>query len=92
METELKFHPPVSAPPSKSVCLQLRLQLSKIALAPAMSAMRWGTRGTCPPTFSDGGDKICHVPLHFSPLGFVFKEVSKIKVTFVTFGVKSFSC
>jgi len=27
-----------------------------------MGAIWWGTRGTCPPTFSDGGDVICHVP------------------------------
>jgi len=37
------------------------------------------------------GDIICHVPTLFS-LGFVFGEVSKIKVMFVTFCVKSFSC
>jgi len=45
-----------------------------------------------PPTFSDRGDIICHVPPTFFKLGFVFGEVSKIKVMFVTFCVKSFSC
>jgi len=30
-----------------------------------MGASRWGTRGTRPPTFSDSGDLICHVPPHF---------------------------
>jgi len=35
VETKLKFHPPPSTPPSESVCLQLRLQSSIIALAPA---------------------------------------------------------
>jgi len=29
-----------------------------------MGAIRWGTRGTTPPTFSDTWDIICHVPLH----------------------------
>jgi len=28
----------------------------------AMGANWWGTRGTCPPTFSRGGNIICHVP------------------------------
>ena len=27
-----------------------------------MGAIRWGTRETGPPTFSDSGDIICHVP------------------------------
>jgi len=27
-----------------------------------MGAIWWGTRGTCPPAFSVGGDIICHVP------------------------------
>jgi len=31
-----------------------------------MGAIWWGTRGTCPPTFSGGGDIICHVPPLFS--------------------------
>ena len=51
-----------------------------------------GTGGTCPPAFSDVEDIICHVQPTFFSLGFVFGEVSKIKVVFVTFCVKSFSC
>jgi len=31
-----------------------------------MGAIWWGTRGTCPPTFLDGEDIICHVPPLFS--------------------------
>jgi len=31
----------------------------------SMGAIRWGIRGTCPPTFSDGEDIICDVPPHF---------------------------
>jgi len=31
-----------------------------------MGAIWWGTRGTFPPTFSYGGDIICHVPPLFS--------------------------
>jgi len=27
-----------------------------------MGAIRWGTWGASPPTFSDSGDTICHVP------------------------------
>ena len=50
-----------------------------------MHAICWGTRGTCPPTFSDRGDIICHVPPTFLSLGFVFGEVSKIKVMFIAF-------
>jgi len=30
-----------------------------------MVAVKWGTRGTRPPTFSDSGDIICHVSPHF---------------------------
>jgi len=51
----------------------------------------WGTQEPCPPTFSDRGDIIYHAP-HFLFLGFVFGEVSKLKVMFVTFCAKSFSC
>jgi len=57
-----------------------------------MGAIWWGTRGTCPSTFFRRGDIICYVPPNFFSLGFVFGEVSKIKVMFVTFCVKSFSC
>jgi len=43
------------------------------------------------PTFSDGGDIICHVPPLFRfRFCTVFGEVSNMKVTFVTFCVKSF--
>jgi len=37
------------------------------------------------------GDIISHV-LHFFSSDFIFAEVSKVNVTFVTFCVKSFSC
>jgi len=30
-----------------------------------MGAIKWGTRGTRPPTFPDSGDIICHVPQIF---------------------------
>jgi len=30
-----------------------------------MGAIRWGTRGTRTPSFSDSGDKICHVLPHY---------------------------
>ena len=50
--------------------------------------------GDVSPHFFRWGDigLICHVPRVFLSLGFVFGEVSKIKVMFVTFCVKSFSC
>jgi len=32
----------------------------------SMGAIWWGIRGTCPPTFSGGGDIICDVPPNFS--------------------------
>jgi len=35
-----------------------------------MGAMRWGTGETRPPTVSESGDIICHVP-HIFFLGFV---------------------
>jgi len=41
---------------------QSNLQLQNEALL--MAAIWWGTRGTCPPTFLDGGDIICRVPPH----------------------------
>jgi len=43
-------------------------------------------------TFSGWGYVICHVLSTFFSLGFVFGEVLKIKMMFVTFCVKSFSC
>jgi len=54
----------------------------------SMGAIRWGTRGTCPPHFCRRGDIICYVPPTFYSLGFVFGEVAKIKVTNVTFHVR----
>jgi len=56
-----------------------------------MGASWWGTRGTCPPTFSGGGIQYAISP-HFFCSGFIFGEVPKIKVTFATFCVKCFSC
>jgi len=61
----------------------------------ALSLQAWaqvggGHGGRVPPTFLDGGDIICHVPLHFLEC-FVFWVVSKLNVTIVTFCVKSFS-
>jgi len=58
----------------------------------SMGAIWWRTRGTCPPHFFIRGEHNvkCH-PTFFS-LGFAFGEVSKIKVMYVTFCVKSFSC
>jgi len=57
-----------------------------------MGAIWWGTRGTCPPTFPDGAGHNMPCPPTFFSLGFVFGEVSKIKVVFVTFYLKGFSC
>jgi len=51
-----------------------------------------GFTGTCPSTFLNGGDIIHHASPTLFSLGFVFGEVSKVKVTFVTFCVKIFSC
>jgi len=50
-----------------------------------MGAIWWRTRGTCPTHFFRREDIICHVPPTFLSLGFVFGEVSKIKVMFVAF-------
>jgi len=47
--------------------------------------------GRVPPLFQTGGHKMTCPPTFFS-LGFVFGEVSKITVMFVTFCVKSRSC
>jgi len=41
--------------------------------------------------FLDSGYIICHVPPYFS-LNFAYGDISKMKVTFVPFCVKSFSC
>jgi len=51
-----------------------------------------GDTGNVSPPLFQTGDIICHVPPTFFSLGFVFGEISKIKVMFVTFCVKSFSC
>jgi len=48
------------------------------------------TGDVCPPLFQTGGHNMPCPPTFFS-LDFVIGEVSKIKVMFVTFGVKSFS-
>jgi len=56
-----------------------------------MGAIWWGTRGRVPQLFQVGRIKYAMSPTFFS-LGFVFGEVSKIKVMFVTFYVESFSC
>jgi len=57
-----------------------------------MGAIRWGTRGTCPLAFCRWWGNNMPCPPTFLSLGFVFGEVSKLKVSFVTFYVKSFSC
>ena len=51
-----------------------------------------GGHGDVSPHFFKRGDIICHVHPTFFSLGFVFGEVSKITVMFVTFCVKSCSC
>jgi len=58
----------------------------------AMGAFWWGTRGTCPPHFFRrwGHNMPCFT--HFFLLWFVFGEVLKLNVTFVTFCVKTLSC
>ena len=56
-----------------------------------MDAIWWGDTGYVSPHFLDVGNIICYVPPVFL-VGFVFGEVSKLNVTFVTFDVKSFSC
>jgi len=50
-----------------------------------------GHVGLAPHFFRQGGHNMPCPPTFFK-LGFVFGEVSKIKVMFVTFCVKSFSC
>ena len=50
-----------------------------------------------PPSLFHMGGIICYVPPTFFSLGFVFGEVAKIKMTFVTFHVRwvtfvTFSC
>ena len=57
-----------------------------------MGAIWWGTRGTCPPRFLKRWGYIMPCSPTIFSLGFVFGEVSKIRVTFVTFCVKCFSC
>ena len=49
-----------------------------------------GTRETCVPHFFRRGGHNMPCPPHFS-LRVLFREVSKLNVTFVTFCVKSFS-
>jgi len=46
-----------------------------------------GHGGRVPSRFQTG-DTICYVPSTFFSLGFVFGEVAKIKMTFVTFHVR----
>jgi len=57
-----------------------------------MGAIWWGTQGDVSPHFFRWGEIICHVPPTFFSLGFVYGEVSKIKLMLVTFCVKSFLC
>jgi len=51
-----------------------------------------GDTGTCPPTSLDGGGTQYAISPQRFLVEFVFGEVSKLNVTFVTFCVKSFSC
>jgi len=66
--------------------------LYKVSFLITMGTIWWGPRGTCPPHFfrRRGHNMLC--PPTFFSLGFVFREVSKIKVMFLTFCVKSCSC
>jgi len=50
-----------------------------------------GHGGRVPPLFQTGGHNM-PCPVTFFRLGFAFGEFSKMKVMFVTFCVKSFSC
>ena len=50
------------------------------------------TGDVSPPLFQTGGGHNMPCPPTFFSLGFVFGEISKIEVMFVTFCVKSFSC
>jgi len=57
---------------------------------PPLAHLVGDTGDVSPHFFRRGGHNMsCHP--HFFSLGFVFGEVSKIKVMFVTFCVKSFS-
>ena len=40
-------------------------------------AISWGTRGTCPPTFFDGEDIICHVSPHVFFIGLYLERFEK---------------
>ena len=62
----------------------------KVMVTEIIGAIWWGKVGTCPPHFFRRGGHNMLCPPTFFSLGFVFGEVSKIKVMFVTFCVKSF--
>jgi len=87
----------------KQFCLKIQQRQSNVKwfqslLLPSSGSINHGcnlvgeTGDVSPLTFSNGGDIICHAPPTFFSLRFAFGEVSKIKVIFVTFCVKSFSC
>ena len=59
--------------------IMLTINMDSARLPSHMGAIWWGTRGTFPPTFSGGGYNMPCSPTFFS-LGFVFEEVSKIKI------------
>jgi len=53
------------------MCFELKSGYSEYSMS-SDDCSGVGTRGTCPPNFSDDGDIICHVPL------FIFGKISKI--------------
>jgi len=62
-----------------------------LSLLCAWAQFGGGHGGRVPPLFQTGGAEYAMSPPLFS-LGFAFGEVSKIKMKFVAFWVKSFSC
>jgi len=67
---------------NRFACLETSV-FKEFFVAKFMGAIWWGTRGTCPPFFRRGGHNMPCPPTFFS-FGFVFGEVSKIKVMLVT--------
>ena len=67
------------------------IQIPSIGQLVAWAQFGGGHGDVSPPLFQMGGhNMLCPPTFYF--LAFVFREISKIKVLFVTFYVKRFSC
>jgi len=80
-----------SAATNGAVLISFMSYLTTSPMLQSWAQFGGGHGGRVPPFLRRGGHNV-PCPPHVFSLGFVFGEVSKIKVIFVTFCMKRFSC